>query len=78
MTLNSAHLRAVGLTLYGPAWQAPLAEALGIAERSIRRWAAGKPVPAGVWPELSVICQEKEKALSEIIAYLETATLKGD
>lgn len=77
--LTSHTLRATGVALFGERWQAPLAEMLGVAPRTMYRWASGqKEIPAGVWPELAEVCHQREKGLAGIIAYLETATLKGD
>lgn len=43
----------IGEALYGPSWQTPLAEALGVALRTVQRWAAGTSEPApGVWADL--------------------------
>lgn len=43
------YLAAIGRRLYGDEWQMPLADALGVADRTVRRWAAGSsPVPASV------------------------------
>lgn len=39
-------LRLAGETLHGPHWQTPLARQLGVAERTVRRWIAGK-LPVG-------------------------------
>lgn len=35
-------LRAAGELLYGPRWQTALARDLNVADRTVRRWAAGK------------------------------------
>lgn len=60
MTLTSDHLRAVGEALYGPNWQTPLAEALGVADRTVRRWAAGDfAVPDGVWSDIAKLCKTR-------------------
>lgn len=46
-------LRAAGEALYGPRWQTPLAADLEVADRTVRRWAAGdSAIPDGVTSEL--------------------------
>jgi hypothetical protein len=38
----------------GERWQTALAEYLGVADRTVRRWVAGEsPVPDHVWPFLA-------------------------
>ena len=44
--MTRADLIEAGRLLYGPDWQSPLARELGVALRSVQRWAAGhNPVP---------------------------------
>jgi hypothetical protein len=46
-------LAEIGLLLYGPRWQTDLARALGISDRTMRRWAASRAaVPPGAWRDL--------------------------
>lgn len=53
MTLSPALLREIGETLDGPSWQTPLAARLGVAVRTVQRWAGGtSPVPDGLASEL--------------------------
>lgn len=35
-------LAAIGIALYGERWQRPLAKALGIHDRQVRRWMSGQ------------------------------------
>lgn len=46
-------LRAAGETLHGPRWQSALARDLGVADRTVRRWLAGK-LPIGIWAAKSI------------------------
>ena len=48
-------LRMVGETLYGEPWKAILADALGVSNRTLRRWLAGQNVPEGVWLEFMAL-----------------------
>ena len=50
-------LRRAGLTQRGAA------RVLGINERTVRRYAAGEPVPKLVWIALNALVMEVEKAL---------------
>lgn len=44
--MTREEFRAMSLGLYGHDWQSPLARALGVTPRSVRRWASGEvPVP---------------------------------
>ena len=47
---NSNLLRQIGEALHGPQWQSDLSRAIGVSDRSMRRWVAGSDdVPEGVW-----------------------------
>ena len=47
-------LAEIGEALYGERWQTALAQDLGMADRTVRRWVAGEsPVPDHVWPFLA-------------------------
>ena len=49
-------LRALGLAMFGPSWQAEMARRLGVSSRSLRRWAAGTaPVPPGIVAEIEAL-----------------------
>lgn len=49
-------LRLVGTALYGQGYTYPLAEALGIAPRSVQRWQnGGRPIP-DIAGRLAVLC----------------------
>ena len=55
---------ATGETLYGPNYRSELGRALGVNERTIRRWVSGEyPVPDKVWLELAEFCQERHETL---------------
>lgn len=52
--------------MYGEQWQTPLAKALGINDRTVRRWAAGNnKVPKKIWPLVYAILIEQERAIRE-------------
>jgi hypothetical protein len=46
-------LRQIGEAIYGPTWQTDLSHAIGVSDRSMRRWAAGTDeIPEGVWRDI--------------------------
>jgi len=46
VSLTAAELRALGLAAWGHEWQSPLARAVGVTPRTVRRWASGDtPIP---------------------------------
>ncbi len=53
-----------GRALYGARWQSLMADALGVNERTVRRWGKGEyNVPDGVYDELRSIARAKAKEL---------------
>lgn len=53
-----------GEALYGPQWQSALARDLGVADRTVRRWAAGtSEPPAGLYFDLLRLTQERAQRL---------------
>lgn len=57
-------LHRVGRALYGPEWQTPLANALGINIRTVQRWAAGDfNPPPGVWADMLPLLTERREEL---------------
>jgi hypothetical protein len=69
-------LATVGEALFGPRWQTPLAEAMGVSDRTVRRWVAGQTVPPGAWAEIGELCRSRGAALALIAAHL-TAPAPG-
>ena len=63
MTYDKDTLREVGEALYGPSWQTPMADALGVTDRTVRYWAGGKDIPAGVWKDLAALCLSRKHQL---------------
>lgn len=56
----------VAAALYGAQWQSALAEALGVADRTVRRWVAGQPIPDGVRDDLRRLVKERRGELAAI------------
>lgn len=67
---NRALLAHVGETIYGPQWQEPLAQALGVSSRSMRYWLAGRTIPPGIWPDLRAIAQSRGAEIAALIEEL--------
>lgn len=64
---TTAKLRMVGEAIFGPNWQTPLASELKVADRTMRRWAAGEfEPPQGIWKDLAVLCRKRGEALNKI------------
>ena len=59
-------LHTVGRALYGRAWQRDLAQALGVSERTVRYWAAGRPIPAGAWGDMARVAEAKAADLTAL------------
>jgi len=60
MKFTHDHLCAVGEALYGPSWQSQLARDLGVAVRTMQRWAAGEfDIPEGIPGEIAKLCAKR-------------------
>ncbi len=67
-------LHDTGAALWGPRWQSEMAREMAVADRTVRRWAAGAtPVPAGVWVDLLRLSQERAEALDGLSTRLAEA-----
>jgi hypothetical protein len=56
----AARIERAGLALYGGHWHALLARDLAVADRTVRRWAAGaKEPPADVWRDLRTLLEQR-------------------
>jgi hypothetical protein len=67
-------LAAVGSSLFGPTWQTRLANALGVNDRTLRRWASGEnAIPAYVRVELLVLCEKRREGIDHAIKILRGA-----
>lgn len=79
MTGNPETLHIVGEALYGPNWQTPLADALGVNLRTMQRWAAGtNAVNPNIWPEIAALCQARGAALVKLGKRLSSRNNRGD
>lgn len=68
-----------GQQLYGGAWQAPLASALGLSsERRIRGWLSGKPIPAGIWRDVRELLARRQEGIAGTIGLIDTGSVTFD
>lgn len=78
MHRNREWMRRVGEAIYGPSWQTPLSEALGVAPRSVRYWASGERTPPdGARADLAALCRARAQTLNQIASEME-AGLKDE
>lgn len=67
-------LRDAGEALYGARWQTDLARDLGVADRTMRRWASGADdLPSGVALDLLRLTQERAARLDALAELLKRA-----
>ena len=70
--MTPAVLIKVGEALFGPAWRGPLAEALRVNERTVRRWAAGESeIPFDLPRDLAMLCRQQGARLGGLAEELE-------
>lgn len=60
-------LAQIGNALYGPRWQSELARALGVSDRTVRRWAAGAEVPVGAQSEAQLLLRRRIGELGDLL-----------
>lgn len=72
--MSRPKLKDIGRALFGDQWQVPLARELDVADRTVRRWAAGDVAPpAGVWPDLAKICRAHALKLARLAERIDAA-----
>lgn len=57
----------VGEALYGPRWQSELARALGVNERTVRRWTANGGLPDAYLPEIRELVRARIAELRNLL-----------
>lgn len=68
--MTSDDLAIRGRSLYGARWQTSLAQDLGIADRTLRRWIAGdSPIPEGIESELRRLLEERLNLIGGLVPY---------
>jgi hypothetical protein len=71
---HSELFRTVGPLIWGNRWQTDMAQALGVTDRTVRRWVSGAAVPQpGVWMALAQLVQQRQRELAGVAKPLEQA-----
>lgn len=61
-------LRAIGEALYGPQWQSPMANDLGVNSRTVRRWITGENrPPPSILLSLQNVMERRRNLLNNLI-----------
>jgi DNA-binding transcriptional regulator YiaG len=70
--LTPHELETVGEALFGERWQTPLARAVDVADRTVRRWLAGDDAPPpGIAADLLKIARRRSGDVNKAVALLE-------
>lgn len=70
--MTDPQLETIGRALYGAQWQGDLARALGVSDRTIRRWFSGaSPIPAGAVGDMRRLCLERSAELADLAKRIE-------
>lgn len=59
-------LEDVGAALYGDRWQSSLARALGVNDRTMRRWVAARAYPEAVNADLLTLVKEHSQVITRL------------
>lgn len=73
-TIGPAGLERIGEALYGPRWQTDLARDLELSDaRRVRQWIAGeRPIPPGVWADLSSLVKQRRMTLAAVLGDIDS------
>ena len=70
--MSSKLLSDAGIAIYGPRWQSEIAVALGVSDRTVRRWVSGDTAPPlGIWSDLIALCKNRKCQISDVVSALE-------
>ena len=62
--MTPSDLRIIGEALYGPRWQTPLADDLGVASRTVRAWLSGdRTISAGVAADIRALAEQRADSI---------------
>jgi hypothetical protein len=60
-------LRQAGEALYGERWQSELSRAIGVSDRTMRRWiSAPYEIPGGVWNDIQQLLLQRRAAIEKL------------
>jgi hypothetical protein len=72
MRLTSFTLRKAGFALYGEQWRSELARALGVTDRTVRRWSHDEySIPNDARERIMELCRERVEILKAVMRRLE-------
>lgn len=72
-------INKVGRALYGRQWRGPLAEALNVNERTVRRWANGEfEINQHVWSDIMIILNDRESSLAKAKAFVDQKSRQSE
>lgn len=69
--MDAAELAEIAEQIYGRDWQSPLAADIGVAARTVQRWAASAMRPPDLRAELAAICRRRARHLDSVAERLE-------
>lgn len=73
--MSSRLLQRCGEALFGSRWQTDLAAALGVNDRTVRRWASGaQDMPRGAYSDLHRLVLERAADLDDLEQALKEAS----
>lgn len=65
----AAAMETAGKALFGPNWEGPLSQELGVNDRTMRRWMADpSSIPVGVWGDIVAVCRRRAETLNNLAA----------
>ena len=71
--MKTRTLNMVGKALYGALWQTRLSNAIGVNDRTMRRWSYGDvPIPATLRNELLMVAERRRREIDDAIRLLRT------
>jgi hypothetical protein len=72
MRLTSFTLRKAGFALYGEQWRSELGRALGVTDRTVRRWVHDEySIPEDTRESIVGICRERVEMINAVMRRLE-------
>lgn len=74
---NRELLTHCGQALYGDSWKKSLAEALGVNDRTVRYWLAGREMRPKVWEDVRALLDERAARCQETAALIERERPSG-
>ena len=65
--MTASLFREAGEALFGPRWQSEMARAIGVADRTVRRWDLGShDVPPSAWADIRALLRDRRMAMATV------------